>query len=443
MSPIKRIAVVGSGISGLSAAWLLAKRHEVVIYEAADRLGGHSNTVTARVDGRDVPVDTGFIVYNEPTYPNLTAFFRHLQVPTLASNMSFGVSLDGGRFEYASSRISSYVKDPRTILNPRFWSVVREVVRFYTTAPEAMRQMANQGMSLGEFLDACGYDAAFQLDHILPQAAAIWSCSVHEIRDYPAASFIAFCDSHGLMRFSKRPKWRTVEGGSRTYVAAIEADFPGEVRRKAGVTAVRRLGGRVEVKDASGAVDLFDEIVLACHADQALRMLADPSHDEQVVLSCFRYTQNLVSLHSDRRMMPSRRHWWSSWNYMGHTGDHSEATVSYWMNLLRRLPVERDLFVTLNPASRFELEGELMRETYEHPVFDGPAVEAQRRLWSLQGERGTWFCGAYFGAGFHEDGLQAGLAVAETLGGVRRPWIVPNESGRIVVTPPWEAQVAA
>jgi predicted NAD/FAD-binding protein len=439
----KRVAVVGSGISGLSAAWLLARDHEVVLYEADSRLGGHSNTVTVPLDGQEVAVDTGFIVYNEATYPNLAAFLAHLNVETARSNMSFGVSLDGGRFEYASSRLSSYLRDPRTLLNPRFWEVMREVVRFYRTAPADMRQMAADGLSLGEFLDACGYGRSFQEDHLLPQAAAIWSCSMQEIRTYPAASFLAFCDTHGLMRFSGRPRWRTVVGGSRSYVAAVAADFSGEIRLNAPVLSVRRAGGGVEVRDGSGATDRFDDVVLACHSDQTLRTLADPTPRERALLSVFRYTHNTVSLHSDPRMMPSRRHWWSSWNYLGHTGDHSEATVTYWMNLLQDLPTRTDLFVTLNPPSRLKLAGEVQRIDYEHPLFDGPAIAAQRQLWSLQGQRGVWFCGAYFGAGFHEDGLQAGLAVAEQLGGGRRPWSVEGESARIVVTPPCDGRAAA
>lgn len=443
MSSFKRIAVVGSGISGLSAAWLLAKTHHVVLYEADRRLGGHSHTVTTSMEGKEVAIDTGFIVYNEPTYPNLTAFFDHLGVQTVPSNMSFGVSLDHGRFEYASSRISSYFRDPRAILNPRFWEVVREVVRFYRTAPDDMRRLADDGLALGDFLDACGYGQTFQQDHLLPQAAAIWSCSVEEIRTFPASSFLAFCDSHGLMRFSGRPKWRTVAGGSKTYVSAIAADFSGEVRLNAAISSIRRVAGKVDVQDVSGAIERFDDIVLACHADQALRLMTDPSPDEQALLSSFRYTRNTTVLHGDKRMMPSRRHWWSSWNYLSRTGDHSEATVTYWMNLLQTLPIKSDLFVTLNPPSRLELAGEIRRDEYEHPVFDGPAMDAQRKIWAIQGQRNTWFCGAYFGAGFHEDGLQAGLAVAEQLGGARRPWTVADESGRIVLTPPWEPRAAA
>lgn len=444
MAQAKRIAIVGSGISGLSAAWLLAKRHEVVLYEADTRLGGHSHTASARVDGREIAVDTGFIVYNEPTYPNLTRLLAHLGVATCPSDMSFGVSLDSGGFEYSSNRLSSYVKDPRTLLNPRFWAVVREVIRFYRTGPAAMRALADQGLSLGQFLEACGYGAAFQEDHLLPQAAAIWSCSIQEIREYPAASFIAFCDSHGLMRFAGRPSWRTVAGGSRSYVRAIEADFTGEIRRGAPVVSVRRIAGRAELRDAAGGLDLFDDVVLACHADQALALLADARPSERNLLGAFRYTQNLAVLHADRRMMPRRRTWWSSWNYLGHTGDHAEATVTYWMNALQPLGVKTDLFVTLNPPSRLSLAGEIRRERYDHPFFDGAAMAAQKDLWSLQGVCNTWFCGAYFGAGFHEDGLQAGLAVAEQLGGVRRPWALPRDAvSRIHLAPSAEAAVAA
>ena len=432
MSLRKRVAVVGSGISGLSSAWLLARDHDVVMYESAGRLGGHSNTAMVALEGKQVPVDTGFIVYNEPTYPNLTALFAHLKVDTDKTDMSFGVSLDHGAFEY-SSNPSGYLKAPSTLVNPRFWAVLREVIRFYQTAPEAMRQLADRGLSLGQFLDQCGYGQAFQRDHLLPQAAAIWSCSVHEIRDYPAASFIAFCDSHGLMRFSNRPCWRTVKGGSKAYVAAIAKDFPGEVRLNARVTAIRRLANAVEIKDVSGAVDLFDEVVLASHADQSLAMLSDPTDEERRVLSAFRYTPNTAVLHADRRLMPKRKAWWSAWNFLGHTGDHEEATVSYWMNELQSLDIKTDLFVTLNPSSKLVLKGEIRREEYEHPVFDGPAMAAQSDIWALQGERNTWFCGAYFGAGFHEDGLQAGLAVAEALGGVRRPWTVKGESDRIML----------
>ncbi|MGZ8362650.1 MAG: NAD(P)/FAD-dependent oxidoreductase [Caulobacteraceae bacterium] len=444
-SPL-RIAVIGSGVSGLSAAWLLNKRHRVTLYEAADRLGGHSNTVYAREpDGEAIPIDTGFIVFNERTYPNLTALFAHLGVNTLRSDMSFGVSLDHGAFEYASNSTLSYLRDPRTVVNPRFWAVVSEVLRFYRTGPAQMRALAGEGLSLGKFLDACGYNQAFQRDHLLPQAAAIWSCSVHEIADYPASAFIAFCDTHGLMQFRQRPKWRTVEGGSQAYVKVLAKGL--ETRLSTPVSAIIRDGKGVTVKDAHGGEECFDHVVIASHADQALKLLAEPTPEERRLLGAFRYSRNLAVLHQDARMMPKRRAWWSSWNYLGRTGDHSEATVTYWMNLLQQFESKQPYFVTLNPPEHMELAGEVRREAYEHPIFDGPAMAAQRRLWSLQGGRCTWFCGAHFGAGFHEDGLQAGLAVAEELGGMRRPWTVADESSRIFlhgVAPPWrEPKLAA
>lgn len=426
-----RIAVAGSGISGLSAAWLLGQGgHDVTLYESASRLGGHSHTVTAHINGREVPVDTGFIVFNRKTYPNLTALFEHLGVETAHSDMSFGVSLDNGGFEYSSNSLLSYFRDPSTALNPRFWSVVREVIRFYRTGPDAMRRLADEGLSLGQFLDRCGYGPEFQEDHLLPQAAAIWSCSINDIRDYPAVSFVAFCDSHGLMNFLDRPQWRTVVGGSKAYVQQIARTFNGEIRLSAGVAAVTREGGRVRVRDAGGGEDVFDHIVIGAHADEALAMLADADADERDLLGAFGYTRNQAVLHADPVMMPKKRTWWSSWNYLGHTGDHSEATVSYWMNRLQPLNTGTDLFVTLNPPSRIPLKNEIARETYDHPMFDARAVAAQPKLWARQGMRNTWFCGAYFGHGFHEDGLQSGLAVAEALGGLRRPWTVPGENDR-------------
>ena len=273
-----------------------------------------------------------------------------------------------------------------------------------------MRRMAGQGLTLGEFLNACGYGREFQEDHLLPQAAAIWSCSIHEIRDYPAAAFIAFCDTHGLMSFSDRPRWRTVVGGSRAYVQAVARDFAGEIRIGCGVAAITRQGGQARVRDEAGAEEDFDHVVIAAHADQALALLADADEGETRLLGSFAYTRNIAVLHADPRMMPSRKNWWSSWNYLGHTGDHSEATVSYWMNRLQPLATDTDLFVTLNPPGRMALEGEISRQSFDHPLFDNAALAAQDQLWARQGARNTWFCGAHFGHGFHEDGIQSGLA---------------------------------
>jgi predicted NAD/FAD-binding protein len=423
------IAVVGSGISGLSAAWLLSKRHRVTLYEAASRAGGHSNTVEAA----GTAVDTGFIVYNETTYPNLTALFAHLEVPTKASEMSFAVSLDNGAFEYAGTDLSGLFGQRRNLVRPRFWSMLRDLRRFYAEAPVKVSAL-QPGTTLGEFLDAEGYGLGFQRDHLLPMAAAIWSASAETLRDYPASHFIRFCDNHGLLKFADRPVWRTVDGGSREYVRRLLAGI-GETRLMQGVASVRRTPDSVLVRDAAGGVQRFDHVVMACHADQALALIESPTRQEAALLGAFGYTSNRAVLHSDERLMPNRRRVWASWNYLGGRDHLDSLHVTYWMNRLQGLPDTQPLFVTLNPAVEPADASVLHEETYEHPRFDTAAMQAQGRLWSLQGIERTWFCGAYFGSGFHEDGLQSGLAVAEQLGDVRRPWTVPHENGRISVHP--------
>ena len=423
------IAVVGSGIAGLSAAWLLSRRHKVSLYESASRAGGHSNTVEV---GR-VPVDTGFIVYNESTYPNLTALFAHLDVRTKASEMSFAVSLNDGGLEYAGTTLFGLLAQPSNIVRLRFWSMLRDLRRFYREAPLHAQKMSPR-LTLGQYLDTHRYGEAFQNDHLLPMAAAIWSASGKTLRDYPALHFIRFCDNHGLLKFSGRPVWRTVDGGSREYVRKLLAEI-GETHLGRPATSIQRHADSVIVHDGSGGHQVFDHVVLACHADQALALLDGPTKQESNLLGAFRYTCNRAVLHRDRRLMPKRRSVWASWNYSGERKNIDALHVTYWMNRLQALPDASPLFLTLNPAIEPAAETVLHEETYHHPKFDTDAMRAQEGLWSLQGRERTWFCGAYFGAGFHEDGLQSGLAVAEQLGGVRRPWRVPHESGRIAVTP--------
>jgi len=436
----QRIAVCGAGISGLSAAWLLSRRHEVTLYEAEPRLGGHTCTVRAPSAEGDLPVDMGFIVYNEAAYPNLAALFRHLGVPTRETCMSLGISLDDGDLEYGSRGIGGILAQPMNLIRPRFLSMLSELIRFYRESPRDMANRTLAGLTLGDYLNARGYSEAFQTDHLLPQAAAIWSSPVARTRDYPIEAFVRFFDNHGLLKLVDRPIWRTVTGGSSAYVDRLIADFSGSVRLASGVESIRRLPDRVLVRDRSGSVEIYDQVVVASHADQALKMLDDPSADESALLGAMRYGANEVILHTDQALMPRRKRAWSSWNYVGHRGERDEAappTVSYWMNRLQGLPGP-PLFVTLNPARAPRPDSVLQQRTFDHPLFDAPAIAAQPQLWSLQGARRTWFCGAYFGAGFHEDGLQSGLAVAEAIGGVRRPWTVANESGRLPVLQPVE-----
>lgn len=425
------VAVVGSGISGLSAAWLLGQRHRVTLYEKLSRIGGHANTVSVAGPAGEVAVDTGFIVYNPPNYPNLVALFDHLRVPTQESDMSFAVSLDGGGLEYSGSGLNGLFAQRRNLLRPSFWSLLRDLKRFYTTA--AADAGRHPGMSLGSYLDLQGYGRPFQEQHILPMAAAIWSAPADEMRAYPLAAFVRFFENHELLSLGARSPWRTVTGGSQAYVSRITATLGNGVRRDAGVVAIERMAEGVRVRDSQGGTQVFDQVVIATHADEALRLI-EPTPREEALLGAFRYTHNRAVLHADESFMPKRRAAWASWNYTGHTDmghDGTAVGVTYWMNNLQRLPGALPLFVTLNPDR--EPARVYRTEDYMHPLFDGRAMAAQKELWSLQGANRTWYCGAYFGAGFHEDGLQAGLAVAEALAGVRRPWTVPNESGRIVL----------
>lgn len=430
-----KIAVIGTGVSGLSASWLLASAHDVTLFEQGDYAGGHSNTVEAPGPGGPIVVDTGFIVYNEPAYPNLTNLFRHLGVETKPSEMTFAVSIADGALEYAGNDIFTLFAQRRNFFSRRFWSMILDIRRFYAEAPGHIEKM--EGVTLGDYLDAHGYGAPFREDHLYPMAAAIWSLPARQVADYPAKAFTRFCENHGLLRIVGRPLWRTVVGGSREYVKKLVAPVQERLLLSAPVRRVTRDADGVLVEWPGGA-QRFDEVVIATHADQALRLLADPTEEEKRLLSCFRYSRNETILHGDPALMPKLRSIWSSWNYLA-AGPEAPLSVTYWMNRLQGLPESTPLFVTLNASAPPREDLVYRRFNYEHPIFDLAAIEAQRALWSLQGVRRTWFCGAYFGSGFHEDGLQAGLAVAEQLGGVRRPWTVENESGRIHVQPAREA----
>lgn len=444
-SPVARrqnIAVIGSGIAGMSAAWLLSPRHDVTLYERNGRLGGHSNTVMVNTSLGATPVDTGFIVFNDVTYPNLTALFDHLGVPSKLSDMSFGVSLNGGRTEYSSVGASAFLCGGRNLMSPRFWSMTLDLLRFYRRAPLELAAAREDLISLGEYLERRAYGEAFRRDHLLPQAAAIWSASMAEIHHYPACAFVRFFENHGLLKLKGRPLWRTVEGGSRTYVDKLTAPYARRARLNARSLAVRRDAGGAWLRAAGVEPVRYDAVVIAAHADEALAMLEDPTPEERSLLGAFRYAKNRAVLHTDASLMPRRRPLWASWNYVG---DHPDGgcTVSYWMNKLQGLRCREQLFLTLNPRTMPRADSILYETDYDHPLFDAAAIRAQEKLWSLQGVRNTWFCGAHFGAGFHEDALQAGLAVAEQLGGVRRPWTVADESGRINLGAPLLRQAVA
>lgn len=424
------IAVVGSGISGLSAAWLLSKRHRVTVFEGETHAGGHSNTI--EIDNADgiIPFDTGFIVYNPPNYPNLCALFDHLGVPTKPAPMTFAASLEGGAYEYSGTRAWGLFGQLSNVVDFEHWRMLRDIHRFFRTAPKEMAGLA-EDYSLGDYVRDRGYGDHFVRRHLVPMAGAIWSAPLSDMMNYPARAFIRFFENHGLLQVSNRPKWRTVEGGSREYVRRVVADGAFTLRLNAPVRSIRRVPGAAYVHTQSGGEERFDHVVLAAHANQALKLLADPVPDETRLLRAFRYVQNDTVVHSDPVLMPKRKRLWSSWNYVEPAQEAQQLTVSYWMNALQSLQTRQDIFVTLNPFIEPAEDLSIARFAYDHPLFDAAALRAQAELWSLQGRRNTWFCGSYFGAGFHEDGLQSGLAVAEDLGGMRRPWSVADESGRI------------
>ena len=424
-----RIAVIGSGISGLSAAWLLNRDHRVSVFEANDYPGGHSHTVDVSVGGREFAVDTGFIVYNPTNYPNLTALFDLLGVHTSPSNMSFAVSLDQGRFEYAGGTPLGLVARLANLVSPPFWRMLAGIVRFYHNSTRYGHDAKFADLTLGELLARQGYSRDFIERHLAPMGAAIWSSDCDSILDFPAQPFIRFFDNHGLTRFVGRPGWRTVTGGSRRYVDRLISDLREPVQLSTPVTAVTRGQRNATLRFGDGHEEVFDQVVFACHADQALALMTNPDAAQARALSNLRYCDNRVVLHTDTSLMPSRRLAWASWNFIQGTGQ--QCMVSYWMNRLQPLPVTQPVIITLNPQRPVDPDLVLGQFDYAHPVMDSSALSARQQVWQLQGRGNTWFCGAWLGDGFHEDGIQSGLAVAEMLGGHPRPWYIPGQNRRI------------
>lgn len=427
------IAVIGSGISGLSCAWLLSQKHDVTLIEAESRLGGHSHTVDVAVGGERFAVDTGFIVSNTWTYPNFTALMDYLDQHMTETAMSFSVSMDRGRYEYSGDNLGTLVGTPRQWLDPRHWRMVKNLVHFYRNAEAKMVDLP-EDMTLGQFLARENYGDGFINRHILPIAGAIWSASNADIAAYPVKAFLKFFANHKLFILGNRPNWRTVTGGSRNYVDKLVEDARFSVVTSAPVLRVERDVAGATVVLADGGSQRFEQVVIATHGDQALRLLAKPTALERDILRHFQTSRNEVVLHRDPRLMPKSRRFWAGWNYRGQNEtEGSRVAVTYHMNALQKLASPAHHFVTLNadaPIDPHLVDG---RFVYRHPVFTPAALGAQHELWCLQGRNHTWFAGAWFGAGFHEDGLQAGLAVAEQLGDMTRPWNVAEPSGRIHV----------
>lgn len=410
-----RIAIVGSGISGLGTARLLQQRgHQVTLFEAEPRLGGHTHTVDVTLDGVTAPVDTGFLVFNERTYPKLTALFDELGVASVPSQMSFAVRVEDRDLEWAGTDLAAVFAQPRNALLPDFWRMLADIVRFNRTAVATATAAASGEPTLGAFLDRGRYSAAFRDWYLLPMAAAIWSAPQREILAFPLRTFVRFCHNHGLLQLADRPQWRTVAGGGRRYVERIAADLD-DVRLATAVTRIVRRSGGIDLH-AAGCTERFDEVVLACHSDQALALLADPSAAESRHIGRIRYQPNRVVLHTDAALLPRRRRTWSAWNYLAGAGGDEDrdrpVCVSYLINKLQPLPFDRPVIVTLNPAREPDARRVLREFTYDHPLLDTAAIEAQAAVNAMQGQRHTWYAGAWLGYGFHEDGLASAHAVA-------------------------------
>lgn len=413
-----KIAVIGSGISGLGAAWLLDHLHDITVYEPNTYIGGHSRTIEIKDQGGKVPVDTGFIVFNERNYPHLVNLFKHIGVKTIKSDMSFGASIANGWMEYGSKGMFAQKVN---LLRPQFLGMLADILRFNRTALAFVEN--NEGMTLRECLDTMKMGDWFRRYYLQAMGAAIWSCSVDTILDFPAQTFLRFFENHGLLTVNDQPQWYTVQGGSREYVARLTAPFRGNIRTDCGAARVERHDGHVTVEDSKGGRADYNHVVFACHADQVLKILVNPTQMEQSLLGAFTYQENRVVVHGDTSFMPRRKACWSSWVYLSETAQDNKPVVSlsYWMNQLQSLQTETPVIITLNPGREPDAATIHDRHVFDHPVFTMDALRAQRRIHEIQGHGNVWHCGAYQRYGFHEDGLMSAVDVAARLG-VDAPW---------------------
>jgi len=415
-----KLAVIGGGIAGMSMAWLAREAFDVTLYEAEPRLGGHADTQLVTLDGAEVAVDTGFIVLNDRNYPNLEGFFGELGVATHDTDMTFGVSVGDGALEYGGSNLGQLFAQKSNLLRPRFWRMIQDILRFNREAPALLDGTSPE--TLGDYLDRNHYGPGFTEDHILPMGAAIWSASVEGMRAFPARHFVRFFHNHGLLTINDRPQWRTVTGGSRMYVARVRAALEGHIRTGEPVRRIARHEGSASVTTDSDTQH-YDQIVLACHADQSLAMIDSPTDAERTLLGAVGFQDNRAVLHTDPALMPRRRSVWSAWNYLSRgAADHDQAiSVTYWMNALQGLKTARPLLVSLNPLVEPDPASILLTRHYTHPRFDTAAMDAQERLPAIQGTDRLWFAGAWTGWGFHEDGIASAVRIATALG-LAIPW---------------------
>ena len=409
-----RIAVVGSGIAGLASAWLLSRKHAVTLFEANNYLGGHTHTHDVEQAGQRYRIDSGFIVHNPAHYPLLTQMFAQLGVATQPTTMSFSVHSEASGLEYNAATLDTLFCQRRNVLSPRFLGMVRDLARFYREAP-ALLLRRHDMTSLGDYLLLHGYGAAFRDEHLIPMASALWSSPPTQILKFPARYLVQFMANHQMLQLGDRAQWRVVQGGSSTYVSALRAQWSVRERLNCPVYSILRHGREVEVDSAAG-VEHFDQIVLACHSDQALQLLADANERERSILGAITYQANDAVLHTDASVLPRRRKAWAAWNAWLPREPGAACTVSYCMNVLQGIVSPEPFVVTLNRSQAIDPAKVLARMRYHHPVYTHASVQAQRRKAEIQGVRRTWFAGAYWGWGFHEDGMRSAVDVASALG---------------------------
>jgi predicted NAD/FAD-binding protein len=421
-----RIAVVGAGVAGIGSAWLLSREHEVDLFEARDRLGGHAHTSDVTVGGRTFPIDTGFMVFNDRTYPHVTRFFEHLGVAVHDADMSFSVQCAFDLIEWAGN-LGGVFAQPRNLLRRRFWSMLADALRMSRDAERLLADTPDS-MSLGDLLEREGFGAPFMQWYFVPMASAIWSARPMEMLEFPATTFLRFMDNHGLLHVTGKPAWKSVRGGSRTYVEAACPAVNGEIRTGTPVVGIDRGADGVEVRTGDGS-HRYDACVLALHAPDALGLLEEPTPQETDILGAFRYSRNPTVVHTDQRFLPTNRRAHAAWNYFAETGrvDADRLSVTYYLNRLQDLPSEDPVLVTLNPFVVADAGQVLFSLEYEHPLFDRTAIDAQHRVPHIQGTKNTWYAGAWQRYGFHEDGL----------------WSAVRAAGEIGVVAPWADELAA
>lgn len=411
-----KIAVIGAGISGLTAAYYLKDQHQVTVLESADRIGGHTATMDIHHGGRDYAIDTGFIVYNDWTYPKFIELLEELGVRSKETEMSFSVSCDSTGLEYGGNNLNTLFAQRLNLLKPSFIGMVQDILRFNKASIEDLESgQLEEGATLGQYLKENNYGSAFINHYLVPMGCAIWSASTKAMLDFPLLFFVKFFKNHGLLSVNNRPQWRVIEGGSRSYLEPLTAQLKESIQLGADIESVQRHSDGVRIELKSGEVQEYDQVVFACHSDQALSLLDDTSDSERAVLTAIPYQDNEVVLHTDTALLPKKQLAWSSWNYRLRQQDQSRAVLTYNMNILQGIDSDTTFCVTLNDRSSIDADKILGVYHYAHPVFSLNSVAAQERWKDINGVKRTWFCGAYWGNGFHEDGVASGRRVAEAL----------------------------